>query len=166
MPTKHFCSCIRIGSYRLIISLISIATILSPMSQRAVGEDIPYCFMEDSQGNLINLNGMCGVSSINKQSTIAPSPISQFQPQKKPSVQITQEKLGGFAYIYAEQYCDWREAGGRSRNESKNSAIKKLTDMIIQLYGVDGANQVVDRLDVNFFKTTDRLIQQICPKHK
>ncbi|MBR8838894.1 MAG: hypothetical protein DSM106950_34055 [Stigonema ocellatum SAG 48.90 = DSM 106950] len=111
--------------------------------------------MKNAEGRVINLNTLCHVKSTETTSKIV----------AQSTLQISKERLGGLAYIYAEQYCDWRQVN-RTREESKKSAIDKLSNMIIQIYGADGAEQVIQNLDSNFFDTTDRLIQHICPKKK
>ncbi|WP_194144606.1 hypothetical protein [Nostoc sp. LEGE 12447] len=128
----------------------------------ANAQEVPLCFIESSQGGLIDLGAMCGV----KPTTLKSQTVSQSQPQKKSPSQITQEDLGGFAAFYANKYCDWREAGGRSREESEKNASNKLIDLIVTLYGIDGAEQISPHLDVNFYQTADKMIERKCPKDK
>ncbi len=145
-----------LSSLLLVVGLTSISDSNDVLAQNYNTVE-PLCYWQTADGRKIDLSRiLCGIKPTEAKS----------QTQKNSPLQIDEKTLGGLAYTYAHQYCDWREAGGRSRDESKSNALRKLTDTIIMLYGTDRANQVVDKLDINFFQTTDRLIQQICPKDK
>ena len=171
MSSKLFHLSTHFNSYKLIIFLLSILSTSALISTKSLAQEASYCFMVNNEGKFINLDLMCGVSkpaapTSSTSPTVLTSTIS-VQPQvQKNAPEITQEKLDVFAYSYAQAYCDWREAGGRSREESKSHATKELTNTIIQVFGIDGESRVLDKLDINFFKKTGKFIQDICPKDK
>lgn len=144
---------------------LAASTVLPLIPTKSVAQFALYCYMVNEQGKTVDLGSLCGVK--HPSTPIASAPM---QPQKlipvTEAAPVTKRTMDGFAYIYAEQYCDWREAGGRSRKESEASALKELTNKIILVYGADGASEVVNRMDADFFNTTDRLINNICPKTK
>lgn len=140
---------------KLACTLLIIPT-LGLLVEPVAAQETSLCFMRNAEGRIIDLGALCGVKPT--------SQISEINSQSQ-KIEISEERMGGLAYIYAEKYCEWRQIG-KTHEDSNKRALNELTDMIIKVYGIDGAKQVIDRFDVNFINKRDKFIKRNCPNYK
>jgi hypothetical protein len=122
------------------------------LSTPAVGQEYQGCFMINGVGRVIRLNDMCPQAQPLNPSTVSSS-------SKDPST----VDPGALADYYASKYCDWREAGGRSREESKQHAADELSAFVRGVYGTAAAVQIFEQRGTEIFMQVDTAIQGRCP---
>lgn len=111
--------------------------------------------MINSSGRYVNLGSMCP----QPQPFTPVGAVTSSAQYKDPA---TADPASIAAYS-AGKYCDWREAGGRSREEARDHATSELTSYLFSVYGPDGASQIIDRLGSEITAQESAAIKRMCP---
>lgn len=150
----------------LACSLISSNVIFQ--SNAVAQQSEPLCYWQAENNKVVDLGVLCGVKPVT-ETTSQNQPQTQkniYQTGRSSNTRTDEETVSGLIGIYGRNYCEWMEAGGRTRTEAKDNAVKKVTDMLLTLYDMNSAEQFVNKyINISFFERADKYIKTKCPKY-
>lgn len=142
------------------MKLIAICAIAVLIPAPVNAQQYEGCWMINPAGQYVNLSSICDAPQTLYDQTIKTPSIPTPEIRYEDVSTADPVSLGDFS---ASKYCDWREAGGRSREESREYANRELVSYLFNTYGPDGASQIINSIGSQIATQQSSAIQEKCP---
>jgi hypothetical protein len=121
-------------------------------TSQATAQEYQGCWMVNPAGRFVSLSALCP----------QPAPLPSVSAQNS-TPQLTDAEIPRLATYYAEKYCDYRETGVRSRDESRQYASDETDEFMELLWGTTQTTDFVVRSWGRVLDAADAEVQRICP---